>query len=84
MPIIQSAKKRMKVTATKNLRNRMVKSAVKTEVRKFNAVAADKDAAAQQYVSAVSALDKAASKGVISKNAANRKKARMAKAMAKA
>lgn len=84
MPIIQSAKKRMKVTATKNLRNRMVKSAVKTEVRKFNAVAADKDAAAQQYMSAVSALDKAASKGVISKNAANRKKARMAKAMAKA
>ena len=84
MPIIQSAKKRMKVTATKNLRNRMVKSAVKTEVRKFNAVAADKDAAAQQYVSAVSAVDKAASKGVISKNSANRKKARMAKAMAKA
>lgn len=37
VPNIQSAKKRVKVSETKNLRNRMVKSGVKTSIRKLNA-----------------------------------------------
>ena len=84
MPNIKSAIKRVKVTRTKNLRNRMVKSAMKTQVKKFEtAVAANE--ADQKLLSVTSgAVDKAAAKGVIHKNAANRKKARMAKAMAKA
>ena len=85
MPNIQSAKKRVKVSETKNLRNRMVKSGVKTSVRKFNE-SLDKgaEAAAVQYVATTSAIDKAVAKGIIHKNAANRKKARLAKMMAKA
>ena len=85
MPNIQSAKKRVKVSETKNLRNRMVKSGVKTSVRKFNE-SLDKgaEAAAVQYVATTSAIDKAVAKGIIHKNGANRKKARLAKMIAKA
>lgn len=85
MPNIQSAKKRVKVSEKKNLRNRMVKSGVKTSIRKLTtAVAKDPQAAAAQYVATTSAIDKAVSKGIIHKNAANRKKARLAKLVAKA
>ena len=85
MPNIQSAKKRVSVSEKKNLRNRMVKSGVKTSVRKLNeAVAESAEAASTQYVATVAAIDKAAAKGVIHKNAADRKKARLAKMIAKA
>ena len=80
MPNIKSAKKRVKVNETKNLRNRMIKSQVKTAFKKFElaAAAGDKQAAGAAYSQAVSAVDKAASKGVIHKNAASRYKSRMA------
>lgn len=83
MPNIKSAIKRVKVTEKKNLRNRMIKSAMKTSVKKFeNAVVAG--TADQKLLGATqSALDKAVAKGVIHKNAANRKKARLAKRIAK-
>lgn len=78
--------KRVKVSEKANLRNRMEKSAMKTSIRRFNdAVAAgDKDAAQEAYLNAVSTVDKTASKGVIHKNAANHKKAQLAKKMANA
>lgn len=84
MPNIKSAIKRVKVSEKKNLRNRMIKSAMRTNVKKFaNAVEAGQADAA--LLSATQgAVDKAAAKGVIHKNAANRKKARLAKAMNKA
>ena len=85
MPNIQSAKKRVKVSETKNLRIRMVMSGVKTSHRKLNGELAEgADAAATQYVATTSAIDKAVAKGIIHKNAANRKKARLAKMIAKA
>ncbi|MBQ8161257.1 MAG: 30S ribosomal protein S20 [Clostridia bacterium] len=85
MPNIKSAKKRVKVSATKNLRNRMVKSGMRTSVKKLNvAINADPANAAAQLSATTSAIDKAAAKGVIHKNAANRKKARLAKQLAKA
>ena len=85
MPNIQSAKKRVKVSAKKNLRNRMIKSGVHTALKKFaDAMTADPKNANVQYSATASAIDKAASKGVISKNAANRKKARLAKQLNKA
>lgn len=85
MPNIQSAKKRVKVSEKKNLRNRMVKSAVRTSVKKFEtAMAADPTTANVQLTATTSAIDKAASKGIIHKNAANRKKARLAKQLNKA
>ena len=40
MANIKSAKKRIKVTQTKTLRNRMVKSALKTEIKKLEAAMA--------------------------------------------
>ena len=83
MPNIKSAKKRVKVSEKKNLRNRMIKSAVRTSVKKLEAaIAADPQTANAQLV--VTTSDKAASKGVMHKNAANRKKARLAKQLAKA
>ena len=85
MANIKSAMKRVKVNATKNLRNRMVKSKVKTAIRKFETEVANAAAnAGAQYNLTASPIDKAAAKGVIHKNTANRKKARLAKQLAKA
>ena len=83
MPNIKSAIKRVGVTKRKTLRNKMVKSATKTAVKKFDVAAAEKAATAEMLSYASSAVDKAAAKGVISKNAANRQKARMARELAK-
>lgn len=79
MPNIKSAMKRVKVSEKKNLRNRMIKTGVKTAVKKFEA-----DMNQEKLANVSAALDKAASKGIIHKNAANRKKARLAKRLAKA
>ncbi len=85
MANIQSAKKRVKVSEKKNLRNRIVKSGMRTSVRKLDAaLAADPQNAQKQLSATASVIDKAASKGVIHKNAANRKKARLAKQLNKA
>ena len=85
MPNIKSAIKRVKVNAKKNLRNRMVKSSVKTTLKKFDAaVASEPQQAAVLLNASFSALDKAVAKGVLHKNAASRKKARLAKRLAKA
>ena len=84
MPNIQSAIKRVKVNEKKNLRNRIVKSKVKTAIKKFDAeLAADTANVGAQYSVTASAIDKAVAKGVLHKNAANRKKARLAKKMTK-
>ena len=77
MPNIKSAIKRVKVSKKKNLRNRMIKSGVKTAVKKYEA-----DVNAEKLSGAFAALDKAVSKGVIHKNVANRKKARLSKKLA--
>ena len=84
MPQIKSAIKRVKVTKVKTDNNRSAKTAMRTVVKKFeNGVAEGKADVAMLNVTA-SAIDKAASKGVIHKNAANRKKDRLAKRLAKA
>ena len=77
---IKSAIKRAKVSTVKNLRNRMVKSALKTSIRRYDEAlqSGDQDAAEKAYVNAVSSVDKAAAKGVIHKNAASHKKAQLA------
>ena len=80
----KSALKRVKITARKNLNNRMVTSRTKTIIKKFDALVASGDQTAVEsvYNEAVSTVDKAAAKGVIHKNAANRKKAQLAKKLA--
>ena len=84
MPNIKSAIKRVKVNEKKHLLNRMVKSAMRTTVKKYESAVAAGSADAALLSQTASAIDKAVAKGVISKNAANRKKARMAKRLAKA
>lgn len=80
MANIKSAMKRVKVTEKQNLRNRMVKSALKTSIRRYDEAlqSGDQAAAEKAYVNAVSTVDKAAAKGVVHKNAASRKKAQLA------
>ena len=85
MPNIKSAMKRVKVSKKKNLRNRMVKTGVKTAIKKYQVALNEGAAPATAQLSATtSAIDKAVTKGIMHKNAANRKKARLAKALAKA
>ncbi|MDP2891541.1 MAG: 30S ribosomal protein S20 [Bacillota bacterium] len=81
MPNIKSAIKRVKVSEKKNLRNRIAKTKVKTAVKKYDAAvtAGDKAAAEALMRAASGEVDKAASKGTIHRNAANRKKAQLAK-----
>lgn len=85
MPNIKSAEKRVLVGERNNLRNRIVKSGVKTALKKFDAALVGNNTnSVVVLANASSAVDKAASKGVIHKNAANRKKARLAKKLVKA
>lgn len=85
MPNIRSSIKRVRVNKKKNLRNRMVKSGVKTAVKKYTlALNTDKTAAPEKLSAASSALDRAVAKGVLHKNTASRKKARIALALNKA
>lgn len=85
MPNIKSSIKRVSVTRRKNLRNKMVKSSVRTAMRKFSTVLASDAGLAEKELSAVaSTLDKAVAKGVMHKNTASRRKARMAKALSRA
>ena len=73
MPNIKSAKKRVKVTARRTLRNKMIKSNLKTLLRKAFAEGSDENA----KMLAISALDKAVSKGILHKNNAARKKSKL-------
>ncbi len=75
MPNIKSAKKRVKVIATKTLRNKEYTSALRTNIKKAN-VAIDTNAAdkAEAVKVAVKNIDAAVSKGILKKNTAARKK----------
>jgi small subunit ribosomal protein S20 len=82
---IKSQIKRIKTNEKARLRNKSVKSSLKTAVRKFREAADSGDAAAATaaMTTASRQLDKAASKGVIHANqAANRKSAMAKKAAA--
>ena len=83
MPNIKSAEKRVKVTAVKKLNNQIVRSRMNTAVKKFNAAIAENDVAlAEQLMpTTASLIDNAAVHHVIHKNAANHKKAQIAKAL---
>ncbi len=82
MANIKSQKKRILTNEKARMRNKAVKSALKTATKKVDAAVAagDKEAALDAARQATRALDKAASAGVIHKNqAANRKSGVMAK-----
>ena len=81
MPNIKSAKKRILVTKTKTARNKSIRSAVKTSIKKVEAAVAKKDkvAAVDALAAATKTISKASSKGVYHKNNAARKVSRLAK-----
>ena len=82
MANIKSAKKRILVNRTKAARNKAIRSAVKTSMKKVDAaVAANDKEAAAALVNAISTIDKAASKGVYHKNNAARKVSNLSKAV---
>jgi small subunit ribosomal protein S20 len=66
------------------MQNKAIKSALKTQVKKFlEAVnSGDKEAAEKLFPVTVSAIDSAVTKGVIHKNNANNRKAKLAKKLA--
>ena len=84
MPNIKSAIKRVKVAEKKNLRNRMIKSSMRTSIKKFDTALAAGSVDSALLSTTAGAVDRAASKGVIHRNAANRKKSRLAKRLNKA
>lgn len=80
MPNIKSAIKRVKTSEAAKAQNIQVKSAMRTAVKKSEASISNNDAEVKEnFVVAASKLDKAATKGLIHKNAAARKKSRLAK-----
>ena len=81
MPNIKSAKKRVVVNEKKNSQNKMIKTSVKTAIKKFNAAlaAGDAEAAEKLLPETVSVIDSAASKGILHKNNAANKKSALAK-----
>lgn len=83
MANIKSAKKRVLVNQKKADRNKSIRSAVKTSIKKVEAavVAKDKEAAVAALANAISTIDKAATKGVYHKNNAARKVSRLSKAV---
>ncbi|SHI02132.1 small subunit ribosomal protein S20 [Clostridium collagenovorans DSM 3089] len=76
----RSAKKRIKVNATKALANKMVKSALKTSIKNFevSVVAGNKEEATAKLTLAVKAIDMACAKNILHKNKASRDKSRLA------
>ena len=86
MPNIKSAKKRVLVINKKHEENRIIKSQLKTALKKFNAaVDANDIALAEQLLPAtVSEIDSACTKGIIHKNNAANKKAKIANKLNKA
>lgn len=81
MANIKSQIKRVRTNEQARMRNKSVKSAVKTAIRKFReaADAGDKEQAALLLQAASRKLDKAAGKGVLHPNQAANKKSAMAK-----
>ena len=80
MANIASSKKDARRSAVRAARNRSLKSSVKTKVGKFRRAAVDGAEDTEQLaLTAVSALDRAVSKGVIHANNAARRKSRLMK-----
>jgi len=79
MPNSASAEKRLRQTKVRQARNKSIKSAMKTQIKKVVAAceAGDIETAETEYKIAAKKLDRAGAKKVIHKNAAGRKKSRL-------
>ena len=76
MANIKSAKKRILVNQTKALQNQMIKSQLKTVLKKYNLAveSGDKAQASELYKLAVKKVDQAVAHGILHKNNAAHKK----------
>ena len=83
MPNSQSAAKRLRQDKVRQARNKAVKSAMKSQIKKVVAAteAGDVETAEAEFKLAAKRLDRAGTKGVIHKNAAGRKKSRLQRAI---
>jgi len=81
MPNIKQQKKRVRITAQERLENLRYSSTVKTFTRRLQTAVADGDEtkAASEHRELVRWIDKAASRGVLHRNTASRKKAQAAR-----
>jgi small subunit ribosomal protein S20 len=86
MANIKSSKKDLKRNAKKRVVNNAVKTSLKTYVKKARVAIAggESEAATAALTKAMSSLDKASQRGILHKNAAARRKSRIAKAAAAA
>jgi small subunit ribosomal protein S20 len=82
MPNLKSAKKRTRQNAKRNLHNRVVKAAMKTQIKKFIAMLNEKPAeeVKKELDHTISVLDKVGKRGIIHKNNIARKKSALYKA----
>ena len=82
----KQARKRIRQNAARRLRNRSVKSSLRTAVKKFKATvqSGDAEAVAAAYKSVQKRADKTARKGIIAKGTAARMKSRLLKSAARA
>ncbi|MBZ8178352.1 30S ribosomal protein S20 [Corynebacterium poyangense] len=85
MANIKQQKKRVLTNEKRRIRNKSIRSEVRTEIRKFREAvdAGDKSAAESQLRVASRKLDKAVTKGVFHRNNAANKKSKMAHALHK-
>jgi small subunit ribosomal protein S20 len=85
VPNIKQQEKRMRLATRQRLRNRQVKSAIKTLFKKLDADVAnnERESATTLATELTKSIDKAAAKGVIHKNNAARKKSRVARTLAR-
>ena len=85
MPNIKSAKKRVLVIKKKTLQNKIFRTQMKTDIKKYQAAlaAGDTELAQATYKAAVKKIDQAAARNIIHKNAAARKKSQFTKALNK-
>ena len=81
MPNIKSAKKRVKTTEARTLRNKMYRSEMKTIIKKFDMAveSGDKDAAKAAYLAAAKKVDQASARGILHKNTASHRKSKFTK-----
>ena len=87
MPNIKGAEKRVRVSETKRMRNKMIRSTVRTSIKKFDAAASantDRAALDSAHRLAVQKIDEAVAKGILHKNTAARRKSKLAATLNKA
>jgi len=81
LPVTKSAKKQLRVDERRRLRNKSIRSLVKTSIIKAERLifSGELEAAQSAVIAAIGSLDKAAEKGIIHSNNAARRKSRLMK-----